>query len=348
MFYKGFIACLLVIWLTGCSQISYYGQSVSGHSRLMLKRQPVKRVLKGTELNQDLRAQLQLSQKVLAFAHQELGLPKTKSYRAYVDLGRDFPVWNVVAAQEFSLHAQQWCYLVIGCASYRGYFSKERAERYAQTLQQKGMETYVGGAVAYSTLGWFRDPLLSSMFRYGDHYLIETLIHELAHQKLYWNGWSELNEGFATVVADAGMERWLQQNAPQDLAQYQARKRAEADFDNLIAELKKELQNIYNSGQMLQKKRVAKQSKLVKFYDNYRHLRVSKWGGKGWFDQWLMQPVNNARLAAYSTYQSLIPQLKSLLSECGQDFQRFYDTLAELKLKDFNKPELRHLPTECD
>ena len=173
----------------------------------MLAREPVDKVLKTA--NEELTGQLELSKQLKRFAIDELSLPESKSYNSYVALERDFPVWVVVAAPEFSVDAKQWCYPVIGCASYRGYFKKQSAQNYAKKISKKGFEVSVGGASAYSTLGWFSDPLLPSMMRYGDVNFAETLFHEIAHQKVYINGDSGFNEAFATVVGQEGAKRWL-------------------------------------------------------------------------------------------------------------------------------------------
>ncbi len=313
----------------------------------MMQRQPVERLLEqGVDTN--LERQIRLSQTVLAFANAELGLPKTKSYQSYVQLKGDFPVWNVVAAPEFSLAAQQWCYLVIGCASYRGYFNKARAQRYAQTLEQQGLETYLGGAIAYSTLGWFKDPLLSSMFRYGDHYLVETLIHELAHQQLYLDDWSELNEAFASLVAEEGLLRWLKQTAPQEISDYAAHKDAALLFDGLLVQLKTSLTELYALELPEVEKRQRKKKLIDSFRSAYEQLKQNQWNGRGWYDHWVDQPINNARLAAYSTYQSLVPDLRALLSACKGDLGRFYVVLESLNRRDLKRQNQRNLPKTCE
>ena len=336
----------ITLFIGGCGQISFYSQSILGHSTLMSKRQAVETILMETS-DQALERQLKLSQRVLAFAHTELDLPKTKSYRSYVQLNRDFPVWNVVASSEFSLQAEQWCYLVIGCASYRGYFSQAAASRYAAKLQSKGLETHVGGAVAYSTLGWFRDPLLSSMFRYGDLYLAETLIHELAHQKLYINNHTTLNESFATVVAEEGMRRWLAVDAPQKLVEFENSKRADNDFAVLVQDLKLVLGDLYQSDTTLAVKRSAKQAVIRTFIDDYERLKARKWHGRGWYDNWMAKPINNARLAAYSSYQDYIPQLRALLDACNNNLNDFYLTVAQLKTKSASFEAGKDLPKNC-
>jgi len=325
-FIKLSIALALLLSVLGCNSISYYSQSVVGHSRLMLARQPVDKVIDTADSL--LAEQLTLSKQLKQFAVSELGLPDSKSYQSYVALERDFPVWVVVAANEFSISAKQWCYLVIGCANYRGYFKYSSAVKYAEKLTKKGFETSIGGAPAYSTLGWFADPLLPSMLRYGDVNFAETLFHELAHQELYINGDSSFNEAFATVVGQEGAKRWLAKYRPNELFAYQQKLRATIEFNQLVSETKKSLEKVYQSTASDKDKRKLKQQAFVSLKARYDEIKDQQWKGKGWFDSWFKRPINNARLAGFSTYYNLVPVFEKLLAECGGDLPRFYETVA--------------------
>ncbi|MFT5573156.1 MAG: putative aminopeptidase [Cryomorphaceae bacterium] len=331
--------------LGGCTSISYYAQSVVGHSKLMLAREPIDKAIEKalSNNNQNLAAQLQLAIRIRSFAVTELSLPDNSSYSNYVALEQDFPVYTVVAAPEFSFIAEQWCYVVIGCASYRGYFEQQSANDFAASLAAKGFETSVGGASAYSTLGWFSDPLLPSMMRYGEANLAETLFHELAHQQLYINGDSGFNEAFATVVGEIGTRKWLSQNAPTELAEYQQRLSARKDFDGLIEATRVELSTLYASSQTPELMRVSKSSVFARMQYKYQSLKDSKWAGLTWFDAWFDTPINNARLAAFSTYRERVKPIRELFNDCGKDLDRFYATLAPLKAVD----GLIALPLEC-
>jgi predicted aminopeptidase len=316
---------VLCVALGGCSTVAYYSQSVAGHTRIMLARQPIDRAIENAQ--EPLRSQLVLSQEIRQFAVSELALPESRSYRHYVPLERDYPVWNVIAAEEFSIEPKYWCYLVIGCAAYRGYFKEEAAIHYAARLQEEGYETFVSGASAYSTLGWFADPLLPSMMRYGDVAFVETLIHEIAHQRLYVNGDSEFNEAFASLVGEEGTRRWLQKNRPQALSDYEARLRAIEQFGQLVQETKDALQEVYAQPLSADMKQREKHRVLQQMAQNYTHIKAEQWGGTAWFDHWFQQPVNNARLAGFSTYRANIPALSKLLAMCDGDFALFYQRL---------------------
>ncbi len=269
-------------------------------------------------------AKLRLSKELRAFASQRLSLPRNKSYSSYVDLQRDYPVWLVVAAPKYSLQAKQWCYLVVGCASYRGYFSPAAAQRYADKMSAKGWETYVTGATAYSTLGWFADPLLPTMMRGSDAGFAEVLFHELAHQQLYINGQSDFNEAFASVVGEQGALLWLQEYQPEQVDKYQRRLSAQRDFAGLLTTLKQDLESLYQSGLSDARMSRAKRQTLEKFNERYQRVKAQRWQGQGYYDNWLLTPINNARLAAFSTYHSLQPNLERLFVACNSDFTRFY------------------------
>ena len=332
--------------LTACSTISYYGQSISGHNRLMWARQPVEKLIETAD--PDLKAQLLLATQLRKFAIDELDLPDNSSYSTYVDLKRDYPVWTVVAANEFSLTPKTWCYPVIGCASYRGYFSKDAALKYAQKQQEQGFETHVSGAIAYSTLGWFSDPLLPSMMRYGVADFAENMFHELAHQVLYVNGNTAFNEAFASVVGEKGAERWLQQHQPELLKSYQQRLELNADFIDLLNDTKAQLLELYAGGLNESEKRVEKTRIVEQLQVNYLNLKNNQWRSEDDFDSWFEIPVNNARLAAISTYRDEMPRFEKLLAQCDGDFGRFFSLLSQLSKHQKSDVILKNLPKDCE
>lgn len=326
------VALALSLIMSGCSSVSYYTQSVVGHSRLMLARTSLDNAIKraSEDNNTLLVEQLTLARQLRDFAVSELGLPDNRSYKSYVALEREFPVWAVVAAPEFSLAPRQWCYPVIGCASYRGYFKKAAADHYVDKLQQQGFETSLGGVGAYSTLGWFADPVLPSMLRYGNVDFAETMFHELAHQQLYINGDSAFNEAFATVVGEHGAVRWLSITAPEKLLAYSQLLSARNDFNQLLESIKTELTSVYQEELPVDQKRAAKLAVYKRLQMQYAELKQQRWDGKQWFDRWFEKPINNARLAAFATYRSQVPALQSLLAECDGDLFKFYDVLSNV------------------
>ncbi len=182
--------------LGGC----YYMQAAAGQWEVIRNREPVADVINDADTPSELVERLRIVDAARDYSIEQLGLPDNKSYRSYTDLERDFVVWNVFAAPEFSLQPKRWCFPVAGCVSYRGYFKKESAIRESERLADKGFDVAVGGVVAYSTLGKFSDPLLNTMMRWDDVRLVAVLFHELAHQVVYVKGDSGFNESFATAV----------------------------------------------------------------------------------------------------------------------------------------------------
>lgn len=326
------------IALPGCAAsfegVTYYWQSVAGHLALMHRAQPIVEVLGDPALEPTLRAKLEHVREVRDFASRELGLPDNDSYRSFARLGRPFAVWNVFAAPELSLRLEQWCFPVAGCVSYRGYFSRDDAERYAQGLRARGLETQVAGILAYSTLGWFDDPLPDTVIRYPEAEIARLIFHELAHQLLYVKDDSRFNESFATAVEEAGVARWL---AAHELRTGDARTRVSYDefaarrreFLALLRRHRAELKSVYQSEMSEAQKRSRKAAVFASLEREYRELRAG-WGGFAGYDRWFAGGVTNAHLAAVATYTELVPGFRRLLAEQGGSMPRFYEAVRAL------------------
>ncbi len=225
----------------------YYWQGASGQLDILARSKPIHEVI-GESPDAALRQRLARVQEIRAFASRELGLPDNASYTKYADLGRPFVVWNVFAAPELSLTPRQWCFPIAGCVSYRGYFSESEARAEAARLQAAGDDVWVSGVPAYSTLGYFDDPVLSTFVRWPDVEVARMVFHELAHQVVYVKDDTQFNESFAVAVEEAGVERWLllQGNAQLD-AQYLRSGRLRAVFRDLTRETRADLARIYAS-----------------------------------------------------------------------------------------------------
>ena len=321
---------LLLLPLAGCSTVGYYAQAVSGHLSLMAAREPIDEVIDDPATTAVVRERLALAQAAREFAVTELGLPDNGSYTSYVQLDRPAVVYNVFAAPEFSLEPRRWCFPVAGCVVYRGYFARERAERSAARLEAEGWDTWVGGASAYSTLGRFEDPVLSSMLYRDDARLAGLLFHELAHQQLYVEDDSAFNEAFATAVQQEGVRRWLLARGGEEAlaAWRQSRRRAEA-FQFLLARTRGELQVLYASGATAPELRAGKAEAFARLQREYDALKAS-WGGWAGYDRWFEAPLNNARLIPSATYRALVPAFRLLLAEQGGDLAAFYAECARI------------------
>lgn len=326
------LALLPALLLAGCQGMAYYGQAVQGQASLLLKRQPIPRLLARPDLSPDLRRRLEAVQRIRRFAADELGLPARRQYDSYVELGRPYPVWSVTAAPELSLAPRTWCYWWVGCLSYRGFFSEAAARRYARVLREEGDDVDVGGVSAYSTLGWFRDPVLSSFISLPEPDLAELIFHELTHQVLYVPGDTDFNESLAVTVAEEGLRRYGAREGLDLRGVLQARAR-QREFVALVLDYRERLERAFAAATGEAQKREAKADAYAGLRAAYAGLRQS-WGGYGGYDGWFAD-VNNARLNSVATYYRLVPALRLVLQEEGGDVARFMarcQALARLDL----------------
>ena len=310
--------------LAGCADLAYYRQAALGQWELWQARQPVAEALADSTTSPELRRRLEITQALRAFASVELALPDNDSYRDYADLGRSWAVKNVFAAPELSLEPRQWCFWIVGCLSYRGYFDAEAAHRLADELRASGEDVYVADVAAYSTLGWFDDPLLNTFIYWPTGRLAELMFHELAHQRLYIADDSAFNEAFATAVGRLGAERWLEwRGAVREREDYAVDYRRRQEFLQLVAVAREQLAALYASPRDEAGKRADKQYILTELRDRYQDLKRG-WGGYTGYDRWFNQDLNNAKLAGISTYHRLVPAFLALYEREGQDFAAFY------------------------
>ena len=324
---------LAALALTGCATVEYYGQSVAGHLGLMVRARPVERVIAAPDTEPRLAARLRTALGIRDFASDVLGLPANASYRRYVDIDRRYVVWNVVAAPELSLAPRRWCFPVAGCLSYRGYFSESPAVAYARALESEGWDVTVAGVRAYSTLGWFDDPLLSSMVDLPEFFLAGIIFHELAHQRLYVPGDTEFNESFAVVVERTGVSRWIEAAGRSGTrARYRIATERRAAFLSMLRVARRELEAVYASSRSDAEKRAAKAERIEGLRAQYAALRAG-WRDGPSYDAWFERGVNNAAIALVSTYDRWVPALEALLVRSGGDLEAFYrasDALAAL------------------
>ncbi|MEW6707486.1 MAG: aminopeptidase [Pseudomonadota bacterium] len=330
------VALMLVLaavgGLAGCGSVSYLAQSVGGHLSLMNAARPVQDWVNDPQTPQPLRERLQLADRMRDFSVSELRLPDNNSYRRFAELDRTAAVWNVVAAPELSLKLKTACFPVVGCVGYRGYFDRADADQEAERLRKQGLEVYVYGVPAYSTLGWTNwfggDPLLSTFIRYPEGELARMIFHELAHQVAYAKDDTMFNESFATSVEVIGGQRWLQQHASaearEEYARYDGRRR---DFRALTRAYRDRLEAVFRSDLPDADKRVRKAELMQQMRAEYARLKAERWGGYAGYDRWFEQ-ANNAALGVLSAYDELVPHFQRLFEREGGDFDRFY---AEVK-----------------
>jgi predicted aminopeptidase len=327
-------AALGAVQLGGCATVTegpgYYWQSMVGHLSMMSRAKPIEALLQDPGTDARLRERLERAVEIRRFASRELALPDNESYTRYADLQRPFVVWNVFATPELSMRLQRWCFPVAGCVSYRGYYDRAEAERFAERLRDTGLDVQVGGVPAYSTLGWFSDPVLSTFIQYSEGDLARLIFHELAHQVVYVKGDTTFNESFATAVEEVGVERWLEaRNDPALQKAYRAHVERRREFVALLRRHRVALEHLYAQPLSDDDKRAGKQQVFAELKDEYQVLRAS-WGGFAGFDRWFAQPLTNAHLASVGTYTDLLPAFRALLRQQEGDLGRFYAATRNL------------------
>jgi predicted aminopeptidase len=311
---RNLILGCVMLSLSGC----YYMQAARGQLDVMSKREPIDELIRAPDTPEELAGRLQLVSEARQFAIDNLLLPDNDSYRSYADLGRDYVVWNVFAAPEFSLQPKTWCFPIAGCVAYRGYFSEDAARRKADQLREDGLDVAVGGIPAYSTLGRFADPVLNTMMHWDDADLVATIFHELAHQVLYVKDDSTFNESFATTVEEIGIERWLTgRDQGGDFGDYINRREQRKQTMEVIAAARSDLEKIYASSMAAHEMRRAKETRLARLANE--------------LPAEFQTDLNNARLASIGLYQSLVPEFRALYEECERDMRCFFDRASSVQ-----------------
>jgi predicted aminopeptidase len=321
---------LTVASATGCSSVDYYFQALNGQMELTRKARPIPEVVADPATSPVLKAKLGEVVQMRDFGSQALHLPNNGSYRRYADIGRPYVVWNVFAAPEFSVQPKEWCFPFAGCVGYKGYFSKTGAEQLAAELRAQHYDVFVGGVPAYSTLGWFDDPVLNTFVDYPNAEIARLMFHELAHQTVYVKGDSTFNESFAVTVEREGVDRWLAGHGTesQRRAFTQARVRGEA-FAELVAKYRSRLAELYAEPLDPVAMRSRKQEVLAEMRAEYERMKQS-WDGFTGYDWWFEQPLNNAQLASVAIYTQLVPAFERVLQDSGGDLQRFYSEVKRI------------------
>ena len=336
---------LTALTVSACSSFGYYMDLMAGHSELLEQRKPISEILVDKDTTSKLRELLETSQNIRDFATKSLDLPENDSYRMYADLKRRYAVWNVIAAKEFSVEPKKWCFLFVGCLSYRGYFSKEDAMAYASELKSEGFDVYVAGASAYSTLGWFDDPLLNTMMYKSEARRAGVIFHELAHQVVYIEGDSAFNEAFATTVEEEGIQRWMAKKGQNE--QYEAYlldKKRNSEINTLLQKTRDQLKDLYKTNLSTKEKRSEKRRLFSLIQNNYRELKRS-WGDYKAYDKWMSQKLNNSHLLLIATYHDLVPTFKALLYKENNNLSKFYIAVEKLgeESKEERKSKLKQI-----
>ena len=330
---KRFIAVGALL-LAGCSSMQYYAQAVSGHLDVLQRARSIDEVLAADDTSNALRAKLEQVRVIRSFAVKELALPDNGSYRSYADVERPFVVWNVFAAPEFSLQPHKSCFPFVGCVSYRGYYNLAEAQHEAARLQRDGYDVFVGGVPAYSTLGWFDDPVLNTFVSYPNAELARLMFHELAHQVAFAQGDTQFNESFAVAVEREGLRRWLERHgSDMDRDAYVVRRERREAFIELVQRYRDKLAVWYAAPVNKDEMRAGKQHIIENMKTDYVALKES-WNGYTGYDRWFAQGVNNAQFASIVAYSRHVPAFEALLEREGGDMPKFYAAVQALAAQD--------------
>ena len=323
-----------VLSSTGCAQLSYYAQATQGQLGLVASAKPIDQWLADPNVSDQLKQRLTRTQQIRKFAVQELDLPDNGSYTRYAELNRPYVVWNVIATPELSMKPVQWCFPIAGCVDYRGYYRKEDAQRFAQELRGQGYEVRVSGVPAYSTLGWFNDPVLSTFIAYPEAEVARMLFHELAHQVAYAPGDTPFNESFATTVESIGVEQWLDKHGnPDSRERYRQFRQRKRDFIDLLTQHRQRLEEVFATDISDDEKRNQKALVITSLKQSYHHIKDEKWGGYSGYDQWFNEPITNAHFVLVATYEELVPAFQALHAKSGS-MKKFYADVQAMAKQD--------------
>ena len=324
----------IVALISATSGGCYLLESAQGQLELMSRRKPIPAVIANTRTPPAVRSQLQAVSQIREYASRELKLPDNGSYRSYADVGRPYVVWNVVAAAEFSIEPKQWCFPIVGCVAYRGYFVERRAQAYGEKLRREGFDVSVAGVAAYSTLGHFNDPILNTMLGWNDVELASIIFHELTHQMIYLSSDADFDEALATTVEEEGVRRWLTAaGRDEDLARYDLYQEHFRVVLALANRTRGELRTLYASGADPAQMRVRKKAIIDALRGSFTQLKA-QWGGHAPFEAWFEGDINNAHLASVATYYDCVPGFKRELAAVNGDLAAFYRRVRELSKLD--------------
>ena len=344
---------IVVTAVSGCQTIGFYAQAAKGQYQIFAHQQLIDKLLADPRTPAPLRRQLELIEQLRAFAKDQLKLPVDGNYRKYVDVHRPYVVWNVQAAPQFSLQPRTWWYPLVGSLEYRGYFSERGARKYAARIVKKGDDVYVDGVEAYSTLGWFKDPILNTFMDRNEPELAEVIFHELGHRRVFARGDTDFNEAYATTVGQEGARRWLRFSGKTNLLEkYAVALKRNDQFVHLIMSTREQLEKVYGDtldkdGKVQAAKipplpparlKEAKQRVFTALRSQYEQLKIS-WGGYSGYDDWFAHELNNAQLNTIANYYDFLPAFQRLLELNGGDMEKFYQEVERLSKMD---KDVRH------
>jgi len=325
---RSLVLCCSLLWLGGCSTLGYLNHTWQGQREVMRLSVPVTEILADHQADPALQARLELALQARRFASEQLKLPANASYTAYTALPRPYVLWNLFVTPPLSMEPQQHCYPLAGCIAYKGYFDQQLAEQAASQWREQGMDVYMAGIPAYSTLGWYDDPLLSSMLHWSDDYVAGLIFHELAHQQFYVRNDTAFNESFASFVEQQGLRQWRQErNLPSPDINIERQRR---EFVELMLQARADLTELFASQLPSDQQLAAKAARFQQLQSDYQHLRDQHWAGSPRYDGFFTEPLSNAHLLPFGLYDQWVPAFAMLFEQSGKDWPVFYSAVRQL------------------
>ncbi len=317
--------------LASCGTVRFYAQAARGQAQMLWRARPIPEVLADPSTKDKLRERLELVQKLRAFAITDLGLPGNSTFTRYSDLGRRYAVWVVYASPEFSIEGKGWWYPLVGTLKYRGFFDEASAKAETKNLKAQGYDVLMSGVEAYSTLGWFSDPVLNTFINRGDGDLAELIFHELTHVRLFLPGDTDFNEALATAVGQEGARRWfLSRHEPDKLRAYEQELGKDNEIVHLLLRTRAELKELYDKPLPTEQMRTEKKRLLALLNTRYQELKL-RWKGDSRYDLFFSKPINNARLNTIAAYHDLVPAFARKLREHHGDLDAFFHEMEGLR-----------------
>ena len=309
-----------LILLTGC-QIGYLSSSAYNQSKLLLARKPIDKVLEDASVPEETKRKLRLVLEVKKFGEEKLGLKAKKSYLTYVALNRDYVSYVLQVAPYNELKHYEWSFPLVGKMPYKGYFDPGSAKEEAANFPKDKWDTYIRGVSAYSTLGWFHDPVLSSMMRYSDHDLVDTILHETVHANVYIKNAADFNERLANFLGGEGMKLFYIAKEGADSPTVKRVKNEETDqklFSTFISKELDDLKKWYEANKSVTAdQKVARLKSIQTRFENdlKPKLQTDLYAG------FLKLKLNNALLLSYKTYFYDLSDFEKVYAQKGHNFQ---------------------------
>jgi predicted aminopeptidase len=327
---------VMVLCLSAC-QMPYLIKSAYSQAELLRHRQPLEEALNDSSISEADKAKLKLANDAREFAEHRLGLKHTSNYQSFVQLDRPYVTYVLSAAPRDELKHYLWSYPLVGELPYRGYFDPEDARSEETAMKARGYDTVIRGVTAYSTLGWFRDPILSSMLRSEDYELVNTIIHETVHATIYIRSEADFNERLAMFIGNMGTEHFfIEREGPNSatLAKIRNEREDEKQFGVFVANEAKALEGWYAAHKGSALNETERQARLAEIQARFRNELQPKFRTPGMYASFASLPLNNARLLNYTLYFQDLAEFERAFVRLGSDLPKFLSFAKSLEKSD--------------